>query len=70
MRARLWALEKEAAELLARLPRYSEEEKEELRQRAPAAQAPVWFMRDEDLRVKVALASQNASQLDRAGDRV
>ena len=27
----------------------------------------MWFMRDEDLRVKVALASQNASQLDRAG---
>lgn len=47
--------EEEAREVLARMPRLTEEEKEELNRHRSQWQAPVWFMRDEDIRVKAAL---------------
>jgi len=57
--------EDEAREILARLPRLTDEEKEELNRHRPQSQVPVWFMRDEDIRVKAALAAQSAVELDR-----
>lgn len=47
--------EEKAREVLARMPRLTEEEKEELNRHRSQWQAPVWFMRDEDIRVKAAL---------------
>lgn len=61
------ASEEEAEDLLSKIPKYSEQDLEELLSRptpSTSSQAPVWFRRHEDIRVKRALAVQTTAEIE------
>eukprot|EP00441_Pelagodinium_beii_P040102 CAMPEP_0197628710 /NCGR_PEP_ID=MMETSP1338-20131121/6895_1 /TAXON_ID=43686 ORGANISM="Pelagodinium beii, Strain RCC1491" /NCGR_SAMPLE_ID=MMETSP1338 /ASSEMBLY_ACC=CAM_ASM_000754 /LENGTH=934 /DNA_ID=CAMNT_0043199703 /DNA_START=24 /DNA_END=2828 /DNA_ORIENTATION=+ len=56
--------EEEAEQLLARLPKTDEEDLHSRSTHASLSQAPVWFRRNEDIRVKLALAKQSVAEVE------